>query len=109
MKLVRFAAVFVILALATTGLSITQDNDKVKGSLPKGWAKLNLSEDQKNKVYDIQNRHHAKIDELKKQISDEEEKMNKERLAVLTPEQKKKLKDAVENKLGEGEKKKETN
>jgi Spy/CpxP family protein refolding chaperone len=108
MKIVKSVAVFTILALTTAGVTIADDTKgKTKGTLPQGWSKLGLSEDQKNKIYDIHNKHHTKIEELKKQIKDEEEKMTKEQAAVLTPEQKNKLKEALDTKLGDGEKKKD--
>ena len=100
MKVVKSVAVFTILALATAGLTVAQEKGKGKGQLPPGWSKLGLSDDQKKKVYDIYDKHHTKIEDLKKQIKDEEEKMHKEQAAVLTPEQKAKLKDTFESKQG---------
>jgi Spy/CpxP family protein refolding chaperone len=109
MKFARSVAVFTLFALATAGITTAQDKGKAKGQLPTGWSKLGLSEEQKNKVYDIHTKHHTKIEDLKKQIKDEEEKMRKEQLAVLTPDQKKKLEDAMKSKLDEGDTKKDKN
>lgn len=105
MKLVKLAVAVTVFAIATASLTIAQDKGKAKGTLPQGWGKLGLSEDQKNKIYDIHAKHNSKIEELEKQIKDIKDKMYKEQAAVLTPEQKAKLKDALESKLGDEKKK----
>ena len=106
MRLIRSVIAIAVISVAVTGISTAQEKGKGKGTLPQGWGKLGLSEEQKTKIYDIHGKHQAKIEDLRKQIRDEEDKMHKEQLAVLTPEQKAKLKEAMEKKLDDGEKKK---
>ncbi len=105
MKIVRSVAVFTVLALVTAGITTAQEKGK-KGSLPQGWAKIGLSDDQKNKIYEIQSKHNAKVEELEKQIKEAKDKMVKERATVLTPEQKTKLREARDSDLGETDKEK---
>jgi hypothetical protein len=64
---------------------------KVKGMLPNGWRKLGLSAAQVQEVYKIQAKYNAEIDKLEEKIAELKATMAKERLAVLTPEQKKQL------------------
>ncbi len=72
-----------------------KDKDKIKGQLPTNWSKLDLSAAQKEKVYKITADYKAKIDKLNLEIKDLEAERNKERVAVLTAEQKKKLAELV--------------
>ncbi len=106
MMIVRSVAVFAVLALVTAGVTTAQEKGKAKGQLPSGWGKIGLSDDQKNKIYDIQSKYHAKVEELEKQIREAKDKMVKERAAVLTAEQKTKLRDARDSDLGESDKEK---
>jgi hypothetical protein len=64
---------------------------KVKGMLPNGWRKLGLSATQVQEVYKIQAKYNAEIDKLEEKIAELKATMAKERLAVLTPDQKKQL------------------
>ena len=88
-------------ALLTTGLIYGQAGTKdtkdtpakVKGQLPSGWSKLKLTQEQKLKVYKVQQEYKVKIDELKKQITALQGKQRAEMVSVLTPEQKEKLKN----------------
>jgi hypothetical protein len=68
---------------------------KLKGFLPMNWARIGLSEDQKQEVYRIQAKYGAEIDKLKAQIAELEAARDRERKAVLTPEQKKRLEDIL--------------
>ena len=43
---------------------------KMRGQLPPNWGKLGLSDEQKQKVYEAQNKHRAKIEALQKQIAE---------------------------------------
>lgn len=104
MKVVRSVAVFTVLALVTAGFSTAQEKAKSKGQLPSGWGKIGLSDEQKNKIYDIQKKHNAKVEELEKQIKEAKDKMVKERATVLTAEQKTKLREARDSDLGEPDK-----
>lgn len=109
MKLIRSIAAVTLLAVVTAGATVGQEKGKAKGQLPMGWSKLGLSEEQKTKIYEIQAKYRAKIDDLEKQIRETREKMNREEIDVLTPGQKALLKEKLAEKLGErpdGEKKK---
>jgi hypothetical protein len=74
------------------------DPVKVTGHLPPNWAKLGLSNDQKQDIYKIQLKYTTKIDKLKAEIEALKAEEDAERYKVLTEEQKKKLKEI---KLGE--------
>lgn len=64
---------------------------KVKGFLPNNWKKIGLSEDQIQQIYKIQNKYDAEIDKLEAKIAELKAAKDKERKAVLTPDQQKKL------------------
>jgi len=113
MKYARLAA-FLIAVLLLTGGVVGQENPakkkeepkkeepagKAKGQLPQNWAKLGLTDEQRDKVYRVQNKYNDDIDKLELQIADLKKKRDKERLEVLTPEQKKRLEDIVKSKAG---------
>ncbi len=65
--------------------------------LPANYAKIGLSDDQKKKIYDVQNKYEAQIDALEKQIADLKAKQKAEVESVLTPEQHKALQTAIED------------
>lgn len=81
---------------------VKKDEVKARGQLPSGWGKLGLSEEQKQKVYKLQNKYGEQIDKLEAQIKELKEKLTKERLEILTPEQKKRLRELIESKTGSG-------
>jgi Spy/CpxP family protein refolding chaperone len=64
---------------------------KVKGTLPPKWGELKLSDDQKQKIYRIQNKYDAEIDKLEAKIKELKAARTKESVEVLTPDQKKHL------------------
>ncbi|MBX7103102.1 MAG: hypothetical protein K1X57_03425 [Gemmataceae bacterium] len=101
MKMIRSLAAVGLLVVLATGPTIGQDKGKAKGQLPQGWSKLGLSDEQKQKIYEIQSKHKAKIDDLEKQIKEAREKMVKEETEVLTAAQKARLKEMFAEKLGE--------
>jgi hypothetical protein len=68
---------------------------KAKGMLPQNWAKLGLSDDQKQTIYKIQNKHDAEINKLETKIKELKDTRLKEMRAVLTADQKKKLEEIV--------------
>lgn len=68
---------------------------KVKGQLPQGWTKLDLSATQKEEIYKINREHKDKVDKLKEEIRKLDEEYARKRVAVLTDEQRKKLVDIV--------------
>ena len=77
--------------------------------LPANYAKIGLSDDQKKKIYDVQNKFEAQIDTLEKQIDDLKAKQKAEVESVLTPEQHKALQASIEDsKKKAAEKKKAT-
>lgn len=69
--------------------------------LPANYGKIGVSEDQRKKIYEIQNKYDDQIEVLQKQIADLRAKEKTELEAVLTAEQKKSLQVANE----EGQKK----
>jgi hypothetical protein len=68
---------------------------KAKGMLPPNWGKLGLSDEQKQTIYKIQNKHDAEIEKLEAKIKELKETRLKEMRAVLTADQKKKLEELV--------------
>jgi Spy/CpxP family protein refolding chaperone len=101
MKLLRSVAVVAVIAAITAGTTTGQDKGKAKGQLPQGWAKLGLSDEQKTKIYEVQAKHRAKIEDLEKQIKAARDQMYKDQVEVLTAAQKARLKEIVTEKLGE--------
>jgi Spy/CpxP family protein refolding chaperone len=78
----------------------TEPMAKVKGQLPTYWKMLGLTDEQKQKVYTIDAKYDAEIEKLTAKIAEMKETKKKEQLDVLTAEQKKRLKDIAEKKLG---------
>lgn len=76
-----------------------KEEPKAKGFLPMGWRDLGLSDAQKQQVYKIHAKYAEDIDKLEAQIKELKGKMAKERLEVLSPEQKKKYEDYLKGKL----------
>ena len=75
--------------------------------LPANYAKIGVSDDQRKKIYEIQNKYDKDIAALQKQLADIKAKELAEVEAVLTPEQKKSLETAnEESKKKAAEKKK---
>lgn len=66
---------------------------KAAGRLPANFAKLDLSDDQKAKIYSVQATYNAQIEELKAKLKSLQEKEDAEIEAVLKPEQLKALTD----------------
>ncbi len=73
------------------GTGTSQDKskktDKVRGMLPAGFKDLNITAEQKAKIYSIQTDYRGKIDELEKKIKDLKAAEQKEVFSVLTEEQ----------------------
>lgn len=65
--------------------------------LPANYAKIGLSEDQRKKIYEVQNKFEAEINTLEKQIADLKAKQKAEVESILTPEQHKALQTAIED------------
>ncbi len=68
------------------GVGVAQE--KIKGRLPPGFAKLGLSDEQKQKIYKIQAEYEAKIEALEAQIKKLREEERAQIFGVLTPQQK---------------------
>ena len=116
MRAVITSLVFLTSAFAISGILVGQEPKpgdkkdtkvdpkaplvKAKGQLPQNWKDLGLTEDQKQKVYTIQQKHGDEIDKLEAQIKSIKETIKKERFEVLTPEQKKKLEEIFKGKAG---------
>jgi hypothetical protein len=77
---------------------------KTNHTLPADWKKLGLSDEQKKKVYAIEDEYGPKIAALQKQIEDLKKEENSKRYAVLTDEQKKHLKEIRDTKDSGGTK-----
>jgi Spy/CpxP family protein refolding chaperone len=81
------------------GAGVAQE--KPTGRLPPGFAKLGLSDEQKQKIYKIQAEYQSKIQALRAQIKKLEEEERTQIFSVLTPGQKelyRKLRDIPETK-----------
>lgn len=70
---------------------------KSKGRLPNHYGKLNLSTEQRDKVYKIQAGYKSQIDALKKQLAELTKKRNSECEGVLTATQKSRLDKALKD------------
>lgn len=73
---------------------------KVKGTLPAGWGKIGLTDDQKQEVYKIQAKYGAEIDKLEAKIKELKAGQMKEMKGVLNADQKKALQDLAASKGG---------
>lgn len=73
---------------------------KAKGQLPMNWKQLGLTDKQIQEVYKVQGKYGDDIDKLDAQIKELKAKIVKERLEVLTPEQKKRLEEILKGKAG---------
>jgi len=68
------------------GVGVAQE--KLKGRLPPGFAKLGLSDEQKQMIYKIQAEYEAKIAALEAQLKKLREEERAQLFRVLTPQQK---------------------
>jgi Spy/CpxP family protein refolding chaperone len=92
-----------VAVVLVAGLSVAQDKEKPKkkGRLPTGWSKLlKLEKAQDEKIRTIDLKMRQEIDKLNEQIRQVRLKAKREQLAVLTPEQRKTLREAL---VGEDE------
>lgn len=90
-------AMFLPMILLAGG--VQGQDSKAKGVLPLGWGKLGLSDEQKTKIYEIQTAYEPKLEAISKKLHEEKAKAREEMEAVLTPEQKQKLKEIKFNKF----------
>jgi Spy/CpxP family protein refolding chaperone len=70
---------------------------KVTNRLPSNYGKLGLTDAQRDKVYAIQEKYDSQLDALEDQVKALKAKRTSESEAVLTPEQKKILKDLTDD------------
>jgi hypothetical protein len=97
----RWAVLILGLVLLAGGPTVGQEkkadkeDPKIKGAIPAHWKDLNLTADQKQKVYKVHADYKPKIDELEKKVKDLKAEEYAEKVKVLTDDQKKKLKDTV--------------
>jgi peptidoglycan hydrolase CwlO-like protein len=68
---------------------------KYKGQLPANWKKIGLSDEQVQSVYKVQSKYNEEIDKLDAKIKELKAAMDKERRAILTAEQKKRLEEIL--------------
>jgi Spy/CpxP family protein refolding chaperone len=76
------------------GVAETQDakkDSKGKGNLPPGWKNLNLSPEQKAKVYEVMSSYKSKINELSKQMKQLADQERAEMVKILTDDQRAQL------------------
>jgi hypothetical protein len=102
----RIQGMVLVLAVALLAGGWLQGQDKkddpvkVKGVLPANWAKLGLSDKQKQDVYKVQGDYHDKIAALEKQVKDLKAQEKTEMEKVLTDAQKARLKEIILEKAG---------
>ncbi len=84
---------------AGSGTAADKDTGgKMRGQLPQNWGKLGLSEEQKQKIYKIQNDFRNKVDALQKQLADLKDQERKELEKVLTAGQRDQLRQILAGK-----------
>jgi peptidoglycan hydrolase CwlO-like protein len=84
------------------GLALAQDKKettRARGQLPPNWAKLGLTDAQKQQVYKIETDFRAQIEALQAQIKDLQAKEKAELDKVLTADQKKRLREILDEKV----------
>jgi Spy/CpxP family protein refolding chaperone len=90
-----------LVVLSSDGLMSQEKKDtkakegKIKGQLPQGWSKLDLTAAQKEEIYRINAEAKEKVDKLQVEMDKVKAEAAKKRVAVLTDEQKKKLAELV--------------
>src|SRR5271165_1271888 len=101
------AALVLVLMVGSdlVGQDKKDDKTKLTGKLPTYWTKLGLSDEQKQKVYKIQNDFHEKLASLEKQLKDLKAQEKSDLEKVLTDGQKLRLKELILSKAGIEEKK----
>jgi hypothetical protein len=106
MKPVRMVVAALGLAFVTSPWVVGDEPAKVKdpaprmrGQLPQNWGKLGLSDEQKQKVYEVQTRLRAKIDALEKQMAELKDQQKKEMEGILTTAQKARLREIIAGKV----------
>lgn len=100
------AAVIGLALIAGTGMGQGDaKKDKAKGQLPPGWKDLNLSAEQKEKVYRVQMEYKAKMADLQSALKKLQAQQRQDEVAVLTEAQKDQLRKALDGAKKTDEKK----
>jgi hypothetical protein len=86
-----FTAVLVLFCFG--GVSGQDRRDTPKSAIPPGWATLGLTDAQKVEVLKINAEYREKFDKLEEEIKKLKAEQVKKRVAVLTDEQRKKLRE----------------
>ena len=99
---VRWLLGLLVVMFLVAGTSVSADDDKkadeptqpaAKGTLPAGWRRLGLTDDQVKKVYRIQTEYRNKIDVLQQKIASLKKEERGEMEKILTEAQKTRLKE----------------
>jgi hypothetical protein len=92
-----FAAGILLAGIAFLGSNGVQSQEKkdpkVRGALPPGWGKLELSADQKAAIHKVQLKYKDELKKLKEKEDELKAEERREMVKLLTPEQKKKLEE----------------
>jgi Spy/CpxP family protein refolding chaperone len=93
-RIVAGGAVLAAVMLLSADSVVSQgkkDSPKIRGMIPQGWGKLNLSASQKQSIYAIQAEYKEKIQKLEDEIASLKTEQQKKMVGVLTADQKKQL------------------
>src|SRR5215204_5040750 len=106
MKAVRMVVAALALAVVTSPWVVGDEPvrgrepaPKMRGQLPQNWGKLGLSDEQKQKVYEVQAKHRAKIEALERQMAELKDQQKKEMDGILTTAQKARLREILSGKV----------
>jgi Spy/CpxP family protein refolding chaperone len=94
----RGVVCLVVLAALAAGKIFVDAQDQPlrgRGRLPPLWSRLGLTDEQKQKVYQVQGEYAAKIDGLQRQIDDLRRKERADMEKVLTNAQKARLRELL--------------
>lgn len=101
MRQFPLAVIAVMTITLLVGWIAAQEKEKpprIVGVLPPNWGKLGLNDDQKKRIYAIQDEYRPKEEALEKQLQELKIKRRADLEKVLTDEQKQKLKDLLTGK-----------
>jgi Spy/CpxP family protein refolding chaperone len=82
----------------------TKATPKASRGLPSGWGNLGLTDEQKQKVYEVQAEYRTKIDDLQQQIRKLQKEERSALSKVLTDAQRARLKEILASKAGDSSK-----
>jgi hypothetical protein len=98
-------AIAVVLNAGLFGDDKTEKKAKAKGQLPANWAKLGLTDEQKQKVYSVQEDYREKLADLEQKLKALRKQERQEMEKILTDAQKARLKEILLEKAGGSDKK----